>query len=162
MARMRRVVGGLIAAGPLVLLLAAPAAADPADVALTAAAAGSTVTATITNATSEDIVCGLGGLHAADDIVDPESVAVFHASNVVIAPGPREFVFEAVPDGDYLIHWICGENAGPGDEVWGSSPLPETAYAKTATAQPLPVSVRTETCFGSVCLPPGLGVGLGL
>ena len=148
----------LIAAGPLALFLAAPAAADPPDVTLTAAVAGSTVTTTITNDTGADIVCGLGGLHAADDIVNPESVAVFHASNVVIGPGPRDFVFDAVPDGDYLVHWICSENAGPGDEVWGSAPLPETAYAKPATAEPLPVTVSTETCFGSVCLPPGLGL----
>ena len=58
----------LIAAGPLAVFLAAPAAADPPDVTLTAAVAGSTVTATITNDTGADIVCGLGGLHAEPEL----------------------------------------------------------------------------------------------
>ncbi|WP_072691739.1 hypothetical protein [Rhodococcus marinonascens] len=145
----------MILGGLLAVITAGSTLAESDDVSIGATVSGSTVTTTITNGTEGDIVCGLVGLSAADDIVNPDSVAVFRAANVNIEPGLRDFVFAAVPDGNYLIHWICRENEGPGEDVWGSSPLPETAYAKSGTAQPLPLRVSTDTCFDSVCLPPG-------
>ncbi|MEV0946682.1 hypothetical protein [Rhodococcus sp. NPDC049939] len=135
----------IFCAGLFAVFTAGPAAANVDDVTLAASVSGSTVTTTITNATEEGVVCGVVGLDAVDDVTNPESVAIFRAANEDIGPGSRDFVFADVPDGDYLVHWICRDNDGPEEGVWGSSPLPEAAYALTATAQPLPLRVSTET-----------------
>ncbi|AOW92634.1 hypothetical protein BFN03_07865 [Rhodococcus sp. WMMA185] len=137
-----RAAASIIFAGTLAVAMASSGMAEPGDVTVASTADGSTVTTTITNGTGEDIVCGVVGMDAADDVTNPESVAVFREPNVTVNPGSRELTFSDVPDGDYLVHWICRDPDGPEGGVWGSSPLPETAYAMPGTAQPIPLSVN--------------------
>ena len=161
-----------IGSAAIAVLFALPSTASAAvyDNAVTAAAtvSGNTVTTTFTNNYTEQIGCiVVGTANPPGDPAAPGAVKFGADPNstdpstvgVVVNPGTTaSFVNNNVPDGQYLVHWLCvsTEEAVPGElEVWTTFQFLNRAPNRMA----IPITVPNNSlCFGSVCLPSGFGL----
>lgn len=168
-----------VAAVPLSIALATPAAAAPGDVTYSVTTAGATVASTFTNNSDAEIQCEFFGL---DEPYDPEteydaSYPYAVAIGTLIVPAgqsasmtdPGVGAPELTVGQRVFIEWACVRLpiSTEFDEVWGT-PVIENIdenlggpFQPTARAQEVVVGVGVvpeppvDVCTGSACLPTG-------
>ena len=133
---------------------------------------GNTVTATITNNSSDAIVCASLGADAGNpNPAKTLSARLFFETPEIPAGTTGTYTYliydgdagtnagiTEIPDGSYDIYWTCTA-ASPGAESWGTPPFltadeaTATPYRNIQVGAPEPEPEPEPTCFGSVCLP---------
>lgn len=144
------------------LALTAPgtAGSEPNDVTVATSVAGNTVTLTVHNRSAAAIACEVGGFREGDAPV-PEKVVFGDVIDVGPAT-PLDRPYFDVPDGNYLIHWVCQQRrADDTIETWGTITEPLTAAPNFVVVPSNPQPVAPSPCIaGSSCRPPsGSGAG---